>query len=1559
VSNPAAPSGRVFADHVAAYAEAGWPCILPVPAATKTPPPGGFTGAEGRDTQPLDLVGWAKTHADHSIALRMPETVIGIDVDQYVKGGLQKHGAETFAAHLALWGPLPPTWTSTAREADGPSRIYFYRVPPQKYATRLATATTGDVEIIQRHHRYAVVWPSDHKDAGTYTWFDPSGAASDHPPKPDEFPLLPDAWVHGLAEGAAKASVASADRASGEALLDQLRNDWRTPCAEVTSAQHQALDLMQRADAGSRHDTMTERTHHLVQLAAGGHTGVAAALMQAAETWATLTVGEDRAEEFERALLTSARKAVSVVGAVQIPNDPCMYADGLYASAAAPAPADPGSGDPDLQIVEPPRWVSVRELIGTGAFDPNAGMDQTIAEAVLERSYPALRFAWDAKGWLLRTPERWELHDRLSPWAVASVATLMPVGDPTAEKGSEQHDRSARRARLMSTAGARAVAGKMDDLVSGGMHPASVALSVLDSDPEILWAGGRPYDLRACADGPVVAEVDPATPHLRTAALTPAPVPTPLWDAFLASVWPDEAVRAWALRVLSIAVTGYPDRALPILLGETGRGKTQLVSLVMSLLGSYAHAANPKLLSPSTNAHDSIVFALKGRRLSFIDESPREAKAGQERLKQLTGGGELTANAMHTNPVTFQPTHTLVLTANDEPVLTDPAVRARVRLIPCDGDPEEVWLTRAAIGHFSGPTWQAEAPGVLSILMAEAAGWLADPHSGHVTAAPEHIRYLAETFGAEQDPIQRWLDDETEPFEAGTPSRELYQEFRASCLRSGIRYDSMPSETKWGRELTRRGYGSVHTRIGNVRPLRVRMGGGYLPTNAPPSPAEFVTGSPTGEGSVTGHSEDPSQVNPQVSQQKSVDGEGCEGLESTLRTHTPTHTRTGEPKPQPVSNPTLDPSANSPETAPDLQKQADDGLEDPKPSRTRTAQATEKAAEKRARERAAAIEAAGGPLVPLPALVTRDAQVVATTVADADALLSTVTDELTVDVEHTGYPIGHRDYALRTVQLGTEAFAVDLDPSDPDQADVVRRHVARVPVLHAHSATADLIPLAVAGLVDDLEEAWTRMHDTVIPAKLADPASSGSDPDLKRLAAYILVGAAVSPRADKARAELFRAGKWLTNTKVTTPLARSGWAQADPTSTTMIRYAAGDVLDDAAIAKRLPAVEPEILDRERLAQRMTARVAYHGLRIDGEHVQDMLGPQRAALADAGERLRGFGVDNPGSDQQVGAVAIGLGAQLPATKTGRPSVAESAVLPYAKAEGPLGDFIRARLDYQKAETALGLFLEPYEVLVEHGDGRARPTVYTLSADTGRMSCVRPNLQQVPREGGFRASITADPGMLLISADFASVEIRVAAALSQCPSLMATVLDPDRDLHWEIARLAYGPNATKAHRYDSKRKVFGRMYGQGVEGMARTHGSPMNEAQAVVDAMDAAMPGYTEWSRMVRGAVESGHTQFPTYAGRVVHLDQDAPHKAPNYCIQGTARELLIDALVRWSGTRWGGCVLLPVHDELVAVVPEDEADEANQALVECMTSELHGIPIVAEASEPSFFWKDAT
>jgi DNA polymerase I-like protein with 3'-5' exonuclease and polymerase domains len=307
-------------------------------------------------------------------------------------------------------------------------------------------------------------------------------------------------------------------------------------------------------------------------------------------------------------------------------------------------------------------------------------------------------------------------------------------------------------------------------------------------------------------------------------------------------------------------------------------------------------------------------------------------------------------------------------------------------------------------------------------------------------------------------------------------------------------------------------------------------------------------------------------------------------------------------------------------------------------------------------------------------------------------------------------------------------------------------------------------------------------------------------------------------------------------------------------------------------------------------------------------------------------------------------------------------------PLRRSEGALGAFVSAVLDYRHHDTVLGTFLAPYAQLCDRGDGRARPTVYTLGTDTGRMSCVRPNLQQLPREGGVRACITADPGQLMISADFSGVEIRVAAALSQDPTLMRIIAE-GRDLHAEIALQVFGPDpaatakagvrtAAKAHRYTAKRIVFGRLYGGGIATLARQGGCDEATAQRAVDTLDQITPGLSSWSAGVREGVKQGQVAFTSYSGRVIHFPREYPHKAPNYAIQGTARELLVDAFIRWSQTQWGSTTILPVHDELDAFVPAEDAEEATQVLVQCMKSELGGVQIVAEPEKPSPFWLDS-
>src|SRR5690606_25983468 len=185
-------------------------------------------------------------------------------------------------------------------------------------------------------------------------------------------------------------------------------------------------------------------------------------------------------------------------------------------------------------------------------------------------------------------------------------------------------------------------------------------------------------------------------------------------------------------------------------------------------------------------------------------------------------------------------------------------------------------------------------------------------------------------------------------------------------------------------------------------------------------------------------------------------------------------------------------------------------------------------------------------------------------------------------------------------------------------------------------------------------------------------------------------------------------------------------------------------------------------------------------------------------------------------------------------------------------------------------------------------------------------------------------------LIISADFSGVEIRVAAALSQDESLSRFIRDEDEGLsdglHWAIAREVWGPEATKAERYAAKAVVFGTIYGGGPETLAKQAGISVALAASAQAVLRELAPGLTQWGEYLRQAVRSGTTQYPSYAGRVIHLPRDYPHKAVNYCVQGSARELLVDAYLRWRQTKWGDRRIIPVHDEIITFVPEDEAEE---------------------------------
>lgn len=176
-----------YADAALVYLDRGW---FAIPVVDKTLPEKGTTGKNGVVT-PNKIRAMIQTRPDSNIAIRH-EGTMSIDVDAYAP----KVGERSLALRFQQWGPLPPTWTSTSRGADAPSRQYFFRVAPELEFVQEAGV---DIDVVQHSHRYSVVWPSVHPKTGKeYLWYRPDGSLADGPPERSELPLLPTSWIEGL-----------------------------------------------------------------------------------------------------------------------------------------------------------------------------------------------------------------------------------------------------------------------------------------------------------------------------------------------------------------------------------------------------------------------------------------------------------------------------------------------------------------------------------------------------------------------------------------------------------------------------------------------------------------------------------------------------------------------------------------------------------------------------------------------------------------------------------------------------------------------------------------------------------------------------------------------------------------------------------------------------------------------------------------------------------------------------------------------------------------------------------------------------------------------------------------------------------------------------------------------------------------------------------------------------------------------------------------------------------------------------------------------------------------
>lgn len=229
----------------------------------------GATGHEGVVDE-SKLTEWTAAYADANTALRA-DGWIGIDVDAYDG----KVGDQTLAALEAELGELPVTISSTSRGAEQPSRIHFYKIPDsaQRFITKFP-----DIEIIQRGHRYALVYPSVHPDGEErqYRFYGYEGELLEDLPAIDDLEALPDAWLERLSLPDAETPGAGYNGTVAE---------WLERAPQGNPGMFMSSRISEIPTTDFNHDQLVSLQASLVSLAAQGEPGVIPALAALRKEW--------------------------------------------------------------------------------------------------------------------------------------------------------------------------------------------------------------------------------------------------------------------------------------------------------------------------------------------------------------------------------------------------------------------------------------------------------------------------------------------------------------------------------------------------------------------------------------------------------------------------------------------------------------------------------------------------------------------------------------------------------------------------------------------------------------------------------------------------------------------------------------------------------------------------------------------------------------------------------------------------------------------------------------------------------------------------------------------------------------------------------------------------------------------------------------------------------------------------------------------------------------------------------------------------------------------------
>jgi len=376
----------------------------------------------------------------------------------------------------------------------------------------------------------------------------------------------------------------------------------------------------------------------------------------------------------------------------------------------------------------------------------------------------------------------------------------------------------------------------------------------------------------------------------------------------------------------------------------------------------------------------------------------------------------------------------------------------------------------------------------------------------------------------------------------------------------------------------------------------------------------------------------------------------------------------------------------------------------------------------------------------------------------------------------------------------------------------------------------------------------------------------------------------------------------------------------------------------------------ELVDRPLVAA--ITNMETHGIRVDREYLSRLsgeFGEGLAALEAEIHQLAGqpFTI---GSPKQLGDILfdrMGLKGGKKG-KTGAYST-DVTVLERLAADGAV--IARKVLDWRQFSKLKSTYTDALQQQINPVTGRVHTSYSLTGAQTGRLSSTDPNLQNIPirTEAGrqIREAFVADPGHVILSADYSQIELRLAAHMADVPALKDAFAGGE-DVHAATAQELFG-EVNRETRGRAKTINFSILYGISRWGLAARLEITPDEAQDMIARYFDRFPGIGVYiNETLERARATGYTQtlfgrrtwFPQITSAVQHIRQGAERAAINAPIQGTSADIIKRAMARMGPALADAGLnnvrmLLQVHDELVFELPEQDVEAASPVIRQVM------------------------